>query len=258
MRRNSGELGELAGRSFMRPHRDLLILWGALLLAAGCGTSGNREVPAVRVTVTPGVANLHVAKSQQFTATVHNSANQAVTWSVTGAGCARAACGTIDATGLYIAPSMVPDPAKISITATAVADPTKSGTGTATIRAAVLVLVNPVSPNVRVGRTQQFTATVRNAIDAQVTWTVTGTGCTGSACGTVDRNGLYTAPKTQPSPATITVTATSAEDTTTSDGSVVMIVSATAASSWRADPTMLRDVQTPARDANAAQVLRAD
>jgi len=53
---------------------------------------------------------------------------------------------------------------------------------------------------------KQFSATVHNAGDQTVTWSVTG----GNANGTIDANGLYSAPAVVPNPATVTVTATSA------------------------------------------------
>ena len=56
---------------------------------------------------------------------------------------------------------------------------------------------------------QQFTATVNGSTNQNVTWAVTG----GSANGTVDPTGLYTAPEVTPNPATVTVSATSAAAT---------------------------------------------
>jgi hypothetical protein len=52
----------------------------------------------------------------------------------------------------------------------------------------------------------QFAAQVIGATDQTVTWAVTG----GSANGTIDATGLYTAPATSPSPPTSTITATAA------------------------------------------------
>ena len=65
---------------------------------------------------------------------------------------------------------------------------------------------------------QQFTATVSNSTNQNVTWAVTG----GSANGTVDGTGLYTTPAAAPNPATVTVTATSAA--ATSPGSAAVTV----------------------------------
>ena len=58
-------------------------------------------------------------QTAQFTATVTNSTNQAVTWLVlTGGG------GTIDANGVYTAPTVAAGlPTSVSIRATSVADP---------------------------------------------------------------------------------------------------------------------------------------
>jgi len=66
----------------------------------------------------------------QFTATVNNTSNKTVTWGVTGA----PANGTIDANGLYTAPTLAPGlPATVNITATSHADPTKSGARSETL-----------------------------------------------------------------------------------------------------------------------------
>lgn len=216
-----------------------------LFLLAGCG-GGKRDTPseAVRVTVAPTSAILHVTCGQKFNATVHNTANQGVSWTVSGAGCAGTSCGKVDATGLYFAPATVPNPPTVNVTATAAADTTKSAEATATIMAAIVVTVTPVSPNVHVGKTQQFSAAVRNAANSAVSWSVAGTGCSGAACGTVDNNGLYTAPAALPSPATVTVTATSVEDTTKSDAAAVMIVPAIVVRSGLAIPGVLPALST--------------
>ncbi|HEV8385450.1 MAG TPA: hypothetical protein VGQ11_11325, partial [Candidatus Acidoferrales bacterium] len=51
-----------------------------------------------------------------------------------------------------------------------------------------------------------------------MTWSVSGTGCSGSACGTISSTGLFTAPQILPTTAgnNITVTATSVADTSKS------------------------------------------
>jgi len=86
----------------------------------------------------------------------------------------------------------------------------------------ITVSVQPTSATVQVpGGTQQFTATVRNDRRHRgVRWTLNGTGCSGSACGTLSANtsgsGIpitYTAPATVPNPATVTLTATSVSNT---------------------------------------------
>jgi hypothetical protein len=78
----------------------------------------------VTVTVNPGSANLFADEAgnswpagvtqKQFAATVNNSSNQSVTWAVTGG----SANGTVDGTGLYTTPAVVPNPAAVTVTAT--------------------------------------------------------------------------------------------------------------------------------------------
>ena len=75
------------------------------------------------------------AQTAQFTATVNNSANQAVNWAVVGG----AANGTIDANGVYTAPTVAPGlPGSVTITATAQADTTKSGSAVETLTPATI------------------------------------------------------------------------------------------------------------------------
>ena len=169
-------------------------------------------VAAVTVTISPTTATVKTGGQQQFTATVTGTKNQAVTWSVSGAGCAGTGCGTVTSTGLYTAPGTVPNPPTVNVTATSQADPSKFASAVVTITSAIVVTVSPPQANVSVGGTQQFQATVTGTNNTAVTWSVQGTGCSGSACGTIDQTGLYTAPMTIPSPPVVTVIATSQAD----------------------------------------------
>ncbi len=72
------------------------------------------------------------------------------------------------------------------------------------------VTVSPASATVQTGGVRQFTATVSpSGANQAVTWSLSGTGCTGASCGTIDATGKYTAPATAPNPPTVTVSATS-------------------------------------------------
>ncbi len=110
----------------------ILVLLPAVLLGA-CGGGGSTPEPQIRVTLTPNTASTHLTLSVQFTATVQNSTNSAVTWSLSGTGCSGAACGTISTAGLYTAPVSVPNPATVTVKATSVADSSKSASATVTI-----------------------------------------------------------------------------------------------------------------------------
>jgi hypothetical protein len=216
--------------------KKLSVLLGGVLLAVwGCGGSSSSG-PAVSVSLNLTAANVHLLRTKQFTATVVNATNSAVTWSVSGADCsgAQAACGTVTSTGLYTAPSSRPNPATVTVTATSMADSSKSASATLTILASVTISVGPASQSVNVGATQQYAATVQNAIDNSVTWSVTGTGCTGAACGTISSAGLYSAPTAVPNPGAITVTAASVEDPLTIGSAPATVTASVTISSWPA------------------------
>jgi len=111
----------------------LVISFIALLCACGAGET----TPPVNITLTPPTANVPVRESVQFTASVLNSTNRAVSWSLSGTGCNATACGTISSTGLYTAPAYVPSPAIVTVKATSAADRSKSATAKITIMEAI-------------------------------------------------------------------------------------------------------------------------
>src|ERR1039458_4048943 len=89
----------------------------------------------------------------------------------------------------------------------------------------VTVGVAPVSASVLLGNPQTFTATVSNATNTAVTWSVNGIAGGNPAAGTIDANGVYTAPATLPASGSVTVQATSVTDSTKSATSSVHVTS---------------------------------
>jgi hypothetical protein len=85
------------------------------------------------VSVSPLAATLAPASHQLFQASVAGTTNQFVTWQVSGAACANSACGTIDPTGLYLAPLAPPTPNMVTIVAISQDDSSRTGTATVTI-----------------------------------------------------------------------------------------------------------------------------
>jgi hypothetical protein len=95
----------------------------------------------------------------------------------------------------------------------------------------ISVSVSPTTASINTGQQQDFTAAVAN--DSQnkgVTWTLTGTGCTGSACGMLSSTSsapgasiTYKAPSSVPNPATVTLTSTSVADTTKSGAAMIAV-----------------------------------
>jgi uncharacterized protein YjdB len=74
----------------------------------------------VAVTVSPASATVYPGQTQQLTATVINSSNNAVTWQISPAG-----VGAISAAGVYTAPATIATQQSVTITATSQADPTQ-------------------------------------------------------------------------------------------------------------------------------------
>ncbi len=91
---------------------------------------------------------------------------------------------------------------------------------------AIFVTVTPNPINVVVGALQQFTATVTGNSNTAVTWQVNGVLGGNSTLGTISAAGLYQGPATVPTPATVTITAVSSADGTTSGSAQATIVTA--------------------------------
>jgi len=74
------------------------------------------------------------------------------------------------------------------------------------------------------GASQQFSVTSSERADKRVLWSLSGIGCTEAACGTISATGLYKAPSSVPSPASVVVKATLADDPIRTASAIVMIV----------------------------------
>jgi len=89
---------------------------------------------SVQVVVAPTQVTLTTGTTQQFTATVSNASNTAVTWQVNGLNGGAAATGTVSATGLYTAPSsLTTSPTAFTVRAVSVQNPAVSATAQANV-----------------------------------------------------------------------------------------------------------------------------
>src|SRR6266481_985014 len=169
--------------------------------------------PAIAVTVNPMNGSVVLGGQATFTATVTNTTDTAVSWSVSGVPGGSAALGTITSGGVYTAPADLPSPASVLVTATSHADSTKSGSGSLAITSDISLNLAPNPASVELGASQPFqaTATSNGHPDTAVRWSLSGPACSGG-CGTVDASGKYTAPQILPSPASATLTAQSVAD----------------------------------------------
>lgn len=154
---------------------------------ATTATSATTSTTAgIQVSVDPSSVTMLADDIQQFTATVTGTPNTGVAWSILQG----TDGGDIDNTGFYQAPSNQGD---FTIVAISNADPAKTGTAQVHVLPGVIVTVNPQNVTLSKGQQVQFTATVENATNPAVTWSIlAGTGVDG---GTITSTGLYTAPQ---------------------------------------------------------------
>ena len=89
--------------------------------------------PVISVSISPTSASVRLKNTRQFTATVTNTTNTAVTWTVNNILGGNATLGTISTSGLYRAPTTAPLPLKVTVKATSSADPSKSASAAVTI-----------------------------------------------------------------------------------------------------------------------------
>lgn len=178
------------------------------------GSGGASSVSSV--SITPNTAT----GTQVFTATVAgvNSPSQSVAWS--------SSAGSISSSGIFNAPTVTGSVQTITVTATSLQDATKSASATVTIAAAVVrtvtsVIVAPTSSSVTAGTSQTFTAVVNgtNSPPQSVTWT--------ASSGSIDSNGVFTAPAATLNIQNITITATSTFNSSFSGTAVVSVPTTT-------------------------------
>ena len=133
----------------------------------------------VTVGITPASVALRAGDKQQFTAAVAGTTDSSVTWS--------ADAGSVDQSGLYTAPAQA-GTAHVSVTSHA--DPSQSATAVVTVvvGTTIVVTIEPQSPTVALGASQQFTAHVVGTADTRVVWSI----AEGAAGGSITGAGLYT------------------------------------------------------------------
>jgi len=147
-------------------------------------------IQQITVDLSPLTATVMPGQQQLFKASVNNSPDQIVNFSLSGptGGCIPTICGTITLQtngdpATYTAPATIPPDPNITVTATADAAPNPQATAAVTI--AILpasISISPADPTVQAGSTSvtTFVATVENVDPntTSVTWTL---GCDSQA-----------------------------------------------------------------------------
>ncbi len=184
--------------------------------------------PGVGVTLSPDTATLAANHRITLTAQVFGSANSAVSWMVNGITNGNGTVGQICVVASipcqpltpgnnlqvdFQAPGAIPAPNPVSVLATSLADTTRSATAQITVINHDVVTVLPSTATLAPLAVQQFSATVLGTSNQSVVWQIQGTACSvAAACGSIDANGVYTAPGSTPSPNAFTIVAISNDD----------------------------------------------
>lgn len=214
----------------MRRAVSLIPSLASLLFLISCG--GGSSTPPITVTVTPASATVSPGATRQFMDTVTGTTNTAVTWQVNGTAGGNATVGTITANGLYTAPSTIPNPSTVTVTAVSAANAADSGSASVTVAQQVAVTVTPNPVSVAIFTTQQFTAAVNGVPSTAVAWQVNGVTGGSQGTGFISSSGLFVAPGGVPTASNgtggvtttpVTVTAVSTANTSDSGSATVTI-----------------------------------
>ena len=185
----------------------------------------------IAVSISPGKASVELGAAQTFHAAISSNGkpDPTIRWSLSGSSC-PGSCGIVDTNGDYTAPQILPGNASVTLTATSTADPSKQNSANVLITSNfTLQLSAPatVQPGVTAALVATMTPVVGSNPSSSLSWSLSGAGCSGSACGiltvtttqsaggnAVADTANYTAPVTPPQPNTVTVTVTPQADPT--------------------------------------------
>lgn len=216
--------------------------FAALLITGACGGGGGNDggttpPPVTGVTISPKTATVSRGGTQTFTAAVSGTTDQSITWEVAGIPGGDSVHGRISLGGVYIAPTTVPSPATVNVTAVSQVDPTKTATATVTVQAGspVGVVISSGASPVRVPTfgSRLFLASVTGTANTAVTWKVNGVTGGAPATGTISSSGTYYAPHSAPVSTAannndrttdVVITAVSQADAAASDSVIVLPV----------------------------------
>lgn len=225
------------------PASDLAVTVNAASVADPASVAtATVTVAAITVTMQPTSVDVIDTTTAPLIANVGNDLrNQGVTWTVS---CSPAPCGSVSPTSTasgaattYTAPTSPPTAdLAVAVTATSVADPTKSGVVNVTVPAVQVSQISPYGAFMPLGAVQQFSATVSNdGANQGLNWTLTQNSAACSpACGTLSSSTsasgvpvTYTAPARAPASASVSLTAASVSDGTKSASATISISTGT-------------------------------
>ncbi len=109
-----------------------ILVGAAFMLDCGGSASSPAKAPAVTVSLSPQTAQVALLGQTQFTAMVSGGSG-GVTWSVNGSAGGGISVGVISSSGLYTAPTTLPSPNTVTVTAVSVDNSAQSASAAVTI-----------------------------------------------------------------------------------------------------------------------------
>jgi hypothetical protein len=180
-------------RRFFR-HRSYLFLLAVSATCASCGSYVS--APPASLMVTPQSAQPFPGTSVQFAATVQNYGPAAVTWQVNNMPGGNSTLGTIGSTGLYTAPTSVPNPPTVTVTAVSQSNAAQTGSSSVTIQSLSAIqgplAISPSLSSVTTSQTLQLQVLTAGVTNNLVNWSVDGAPGGNATKGTISASGLYT------------------------------------------------------------------
>jgi alpha-tubulin suppressor-like RCC1 family protein len=154
--------------------------------------------PAVAVTLDPATATFQAGDTQTFTASVQNTPDTRLIFTAT-----PSSGVTLSQTGTSVSFRAL-EPGSYALLAASQADPTKSAVAQITVTPGPQVTVSPLTANTNAGRNLTLNATVQNAADTSVSWSINPS--TGASISSSNSNSVTYA-FSQPGTYTVTATA---------------------------------------------------
>jgi ribosomal protein L40E len=167
-----------------------------------------RLQPVIALSVSPENSSMGAGQRERLSVSVTGTTNNAVRWTLSGP-------GSLSPDGVYQSPDAVSEEETAHITAISGADPSKRATATVTLRP-LSVSVSPASADLGASQTRKFSAVVLGSNNTGVRWTLTGRG-------TLNQEGLYTAPIVVIADQIARITATSVADPSRSATAIVTL-----------------------------------
>jgi hypothetical protein len=183
----------------------------------------------ITIALTPSAIGVELGAAKQFQATITSAGqpNSAIRWTLSGLAC-PAACGSLDANGNFTAPQFLPAAPTLTLTAQSVADPSKQASAVVTITSNFSLQLS-VPATLASGGSDIIAATLTpvpgSSPATTLSWTLSGSGCSGSGCGVLavvttqalgggamSTSATYTAPVTPPNPNLVTISVTPQAD----------------------------------------------